>query len=98
MYLVFVNELNKIAAETPSKPAKRTAMQAISDTAPWILGFAAGNLTSGLMKQQLAKVSNPTLKTTAKIAIPLAGAALSYMVLPKLQAKWKESLLGEKPK
>lgn len=97
MYLSFINEFEKIATETPSQPAKRTTMQTIADISPFILGFGAGNLTAGVLKEQLSKVNNPTLKTIAKVGIPLAGGALSYMVLPKLQAKWKEALTGQKP-
>ena len=97
MYLSFINEFEKIAEEQPSQPTKRTTMQTIADVAPWILGFGAGNLAGSALKDQLSKIHNPTLKTVAKVGIPLAGGALSYMVLPKLQAKWKESLTGQKP-
>lgn len=97
MYLSFINEFEKIAEEQPSQPTKRTAMQTIADVAPWILGFSAGNVAGSALKGQLAKINNPTLKTVAKVGIPLAGGALSYMVLPKLQAKWKEALTGQKP-
>ncbi len=99
MYLSFINEIEKIATEEkiPSQPAKRTTMQTIADIAPWIAGFGMGNIAGSMLKDQLAKIHNPQLKTIAKVGIPLAGGALAYMVLPKLQAKWKESLTGQKP-
>lgn len=97
MYLSFINEFEKIASENPSQPAKRTAMQTIADVSPWILGFGAGSVAGSALKEHLSKIHNPTLKTIAKVGVPLAGGALSYMVLPKLQAKWKESLTGQKP-
>ncbi len=98
MYLHFISELEKIAEEKKESTPKRTTMQTISDVAPWIMGFAAGNVAGAMLKEHIGKVKNPTLKTIAKIGVPLAGGALSYLVLPKLQAKWKESLLGQKPK
>lgn len=97
MYLSFINEFEKIATETPSQPAKRTTMQTIADIAPWIAGFGMGNIAGSVLKDQLSKIHNPQLKTIAKVGVPLAGGALSYMVLPKLQAKWKEALTGQKP-
>ncbi len=92
-YRLFTEEAIKLAEEK----VKRTFGETVADISPWILGFSAGNLAGSALKTQLSKIHNPQLKTIAKVGVPLAGGALSYMVLPKLQAKWKEALTGQKP-
>lgn len=95
MFFHFVNELEKIAQETPSQSEKSFKQRAM-DVAPYILGFGAGNLASSALREKLLKTNmNPELKSALRIGLPFASAGLSYMVLPKLQAKWRDALSGQ---
>lgn len=92
MYITFIETFEKLAEERPSK-LKRLANTALN-VSPWILGFGAGGVAQDLLRNNINKVTNPTLKTMARVAMPLAGGALSYMILPKIQEKFKKDLMG----
>lgn len=99
MYNAFLDTFEKISQEDLVK--KRTVLKTMADITPWVLGFGAGAVASDVLKQQLTKVKNPSLKNTTKILLPFVGGALSYMVLPKLHEKLKQTLAGtthDKPK
>lgn len=99
MYNSFLDTFEKLAQEDQVK--KRTFLKTMADMTPWILGFGAGAVASDVLKQQLTKVKSPSLKNTTKIMLPFVGGALSYMVLPKLHEKLKQTMTGttnDKPK
>jgi hypothetical protein len=91
MYVAFLNTYEKLAEEQ-SKLDKFTTQ--FKKTAPWILGMGAGSVAADVVRRQLPQIKNPTLKNVAKVAIPVAGAGLSYVLLPKIHDQFKKDVFG----
>lgn len=91
MYTSFLNNFEKFA-EDESK--LKQFGEGLKKSAPWILGMGAGSVAADVLRRQLPQIKNPAIKNVAKIGAPIAGAALTYMLLPKIHDQFKKDVFG----
>lgn len=91
MYNSFLNNFEKFAEDEN----KLTQFgEKLKKTIPWILGMGAGSVAADVLRKQLPQIKNPAIKNVAKIGAPVVGAALTYMLLPKLHDQFKQDVFG----